>query len=169
MRKTLVSVRLVDGNGERDGFVTWINLPKDEAVESYMGKVFNMGPRYVNGVFHDDHMMRVTEVNVIREDDTPIPTEAILYALIYGGREVKSRDGMRVIEYGAMAHDTIAFREALAPEGFEERYNDGYSALWTDMAGLRSVEYVEGDIYVARYDSMAVMEKDIEKAMESVR
>lgn len=165
----MVSVRLMDGNGEKDGLVTWINLPKDEAVNNYMGKTLNMGPRYVNGVFHDDHMMRVTEVNVLREDDTPIPTEAILYALIYGGREVKSRDGMEVIGYGAMVHDTIAFREALVPEGFEERYNDGYSALWTDMAGLRSVEYVEGDIYVATYDSVEVMERDIEKAMENVQ
>ena len=41
--KTIVKVYLKDEHGNKDWFVTPINLPEQEAHENYIGKRFNIG------------------------------------------------------------------------------------------------------------------------------
>lgn len=49
--KTIVKVYLKDEHGNKDWFVTPINLPEQEAHENYIGKRFNIG-------IDTDHMCR---------------------------------------------------------------------------------------------------------------
>lgn len=57
--KTTVKVYLKDKQGNKDWFVTLINLPEQEAHENYIGKWFNMGREM-------DHMMKCWKVETLK-------------------------------------------------------------------------------------------------------
>lgn len=60
--KTTVKVYLKDGQGNKDRFVTPINLSGQEAHGYYLGNIFNMGRE-------TDHMMKCYKVETIRSSD----------------------------------------------------------------------------------------------------
>lgn len=57
--KTIVKVYLKDEHGNKDWFVTPINLLEQEAHENYIGKRFNIG-------IDTDHMMKCWKVETLR-------------------------------------------------------------------------------------------------------
>lgn len=57
--KTIVKVYLKDEHGNKDWFVTPINLPEQEVHENYIGKRFNIG-------IDTDHMMKCWKVETLR-------------------------------------------------------------------------------------------------------
>lgn len=57
--KTIVKVYLKDEHGNKDWFVTPINLPEQEAHENYIGKRFNIE-------IDTDHMMKCWKVETLR-------------------------------------------------------------------------------------------------------
>lgn len=61
--KTIVKVYLKDEHGNKDWFVTPINLPEQEAHENYIGKRFNIG-------IDTDHMMKCWKVETLRVENS---------------------------------------------------------------------------------------------------
>ena len=57
--RTVVKVYLQDEQGNKDWFVTPINLPEQEAHENYIGKWFSMGRE-------TDHMMKCWKVETLK-------------------------------------------------------------------------------------------------------
>lgn len=57
--RTTVKVYLKDKRGNKDWFITPINLPEQEAHENYIGKWFNMGRE-------TDHMMKCWKVETLK-------------------------------------------------------------------------------------------------------
>lgn len=60
--KTTVKVYLKDEQGNKDWFVTPINLSEQEAHRYYLGNIFNMGRE-------TDHMMKCYKVEIIKSSN----------------------------------------------------------------------------------------------------
>lgn len=66
MERCSVRAYFRDEDGRENSIETRINLSPEEARRYYLGKKFNLGPRYENGKMFDDWMMTCYKVEIIR-------------------------------------------------------------------------------------------------------
>lgn len=164
--RTEVRVTLTDERGEKDSYVTWINLPREEAIKNYMGKTLNNGPRYENGKYIEDWMMEVTEVEVLREVKEDLVK--LLIGLTYGCEPVNVEGfGYMVSRLSALNRDPMIFDTFAKYNGMERIWLDGVSGYWVDRESMQDMRYVEGDVLVGEYFREDVMEREIRRAIEA--
>lgn len=164
--RTEVRVTLTDERGEKDNFVAWINLPREEAIKNYMGKTFNNGPRYEDGKCIEDWMMEVTEVEVLSEKKHDLVE--LLIGLTYGYEPVNVKgEGYRVSRLSALNRDPMIFDAFAKYHGMERIWLDGVSGYWVDRDNMQDMAYVEGDVLVGDYYRGDVMEREISRAIKA--
>lgn len=94
--------------------------------------------------------------------------EKILYPLVGYMRGSRKGRGRTIREFSALSHDAMPFHDALSSEGFKAILLSAYHAYWASEERLEAVEYVEGDVYLVRFDDKEELDKDIEMTLKAL-